>query len=626
MGASSSAGRRIFRLPVGASRYLRAMRWFARPENTAQQLRVAPRLASWNKADHPDQVRLRAYLDDTKELLAGSRIDGPWALRLDVGLSAMRDLLDGADLDNYAYPLALHLQDPGLVSVWCTKQHSERSLVRIDAAREVAPPSTDVLVAKTNTSASTIAFKEQIRAAVAGVAELPPGPVRLELSFVVGTRRKWLNLWKQTIDSLDPFLGRTYADRPWHPRDGRITELGMHLTVDPAARYEVAVGISASAGRMSVSPYGRLDLNDRVLIDQPGTRDHRRVATVVGLGPGDGTVLEIGQFSFGGPPISKLSVIDKRIPEGAVITDLVGHEGSCRDTEGTPGRCDVIMARGYTTPDDRELRSFRCGQPCQSRLEEGQLVLDGLESQGEPQPVGPTSPESQEEPIGEAQVTLRAAARANGWQVLGANNREDRYLLPGDPVKRIRVTWSAGGDVLFAYGGERIAIYRMDGFSDPSAKTERVLSALTARTDAIPPHAPNVLAVGQDGTSDAMQESPVGGPVDNKLRPEPEVGVRGLEPREFRDDDAGYRAWLYAHPDGYVINIRRDHSATAARVHHAGCRTISGQNPLNGPWTGRYVKVCATQLADLEQWATDHVRDLIPPCGICRPGSTASVR
>ena len=132
-----------------------SMRWYARPENEPHELRLAPRLASWNKADDPDQVRLRAYLDDTEALVADSRIDGLWALRLDVGLPTARDLLDTADLDNYAYPLAYRLKDPGLVSVWCTKQHSEQSFVRIGAAREVPPPSTDVLIAKTTASAST---------------------------------------------------------------------------------------------------------------------------------------------------------------------------------------------------------------------------------------------------------------------------------------------------------------------------------------------------------------------------------------------------------------------------------------------------------------------------------------
>ena len=137
------------------------------------------------------------------------------------------------------------MMDSSLVSVWCTKQHSERSFVRIEAARESPPPSTEVLIAKTAASASTIAFKEQIYAAIANTAELPSGPVRLELAFVVGPARNWMNLWKQTIDSLDPILGRTYPDRAWHPRDGRITELGMHVAVDPAAGNAVVVGIDA---------------------------------------------------------------------------------------------------------------------------------------------------------------------------------------------------------------------------------------------------------------------------------------------------------------------------------------------------------------------------------------------
>jgi hypothetical protein len=223
------------------------MHWYARPEGNPQLVRVAPRLASWEKADHPEQVRLRAYLDDTESLLAHSWVEGPRALRLDVGFPAERNLLDVADLDNYAYPLASRLKYPNLVSVWCTKQHSEHSVVRVEAAREMPPPSTDVLVVRTTASASTTAYKEQIHAAVADAAELPAGPVRLELAFVVGLGRSWLNLWKQTIDSLDPLLGRTDPARTWHPRDGRITELGMHLSIDPAVRHDVVIGIVAAS-------------------------------------------------------------------------------------------------------------------------------------------------------------------------------------------------------------------------------------------------------------------------------------------------------------------------------------------------------------------------------------------
>lgn len=222
------------------------MDWYARPSGVPYQLRVAPRLASWNKAGDPDQVQLQAYLDDTEQLLANARIDGPWALRLDVGLPVSRGLLDAADLDNYAYPLAYRLRDAGLVSVWCTKQHSERSFVGIEAAVKTSAPPPGLLIARPTASTSSVAYKEQIRAAVAECGELPAGPVRLELSFAVGPSRNWLNLWKQTIDSLDPLLGRTYPDRDWNPRDGRITELGMHVEVVPDMGNRLIVGIAAS--------------------------------------------------------------------------------------------------------------------------------------------------------------------------------------------------------------------------------------------------------------------------------------------------------------------------------------------------------------------------------------------
>ncbi|GJJ22552.1 hypothetical protein MTY414_62250 [Mycolicibacterium mageritense] len=292
-----------------------AMRWFARPESDTRELRVAPRLASWNKADHPDQVRLRAFLDDAEALLAGSRIDVPWALRLDVGLPAARDLLDGGDLDNYAYPLACRVRDAGLVSVWCTKQHTERSFVRIEAAREISPPSTGVLMAKTTASTSSAAYKEQIYAAVAVAEELPDGPVRLELSFAVGARRNWLNLWKQTIDSLDPILGRTYPDRRWHPRDGRITELGMHVTVCEDAGNDVTVAITASPAPQIAHTNGECFSNsiraeiEQILINHPRTR-YAKVLLGMRRGLTDAEMAE--EAVKAGEPINADSVADVR--------------------------------------------------------------------------------------------------------------------------------------------------------------------------------------------------------------------------------------------------------------------------------------------------------------------------
>jgi hypothetical protein len=95
------------------------------------------------------------------------------------------------------------------VSVWGTKQHADRSSAR----------------------------------------ELAEGTVALQLSFVVGPRRNWLNLWKPTIDALDLLLGRTRPDRAWHPRDGRVVDLGLHCAVDGTLANDVIIGIRASAGR-----------------------------------------------------------------------------------------------------------------------------------------------------------------------------------------------------------------------------------------------------------------------------------------------------------------------------------------------------------------------------------------
>jgi len=157
------------------------------------------------------------------------------------------DLLSKRDLDNYAKPLASRLFDGQLVSVWCIKRIDAQSTVRIEAAREVLAPPTEVLQVTTTASWDGPGAKEQIRTALAAVKELPDGPVKLELAFTVGPSRNWINLWKPTIDSLGALLGHEHPFREWNPRDGRITELGLHLHVDSILGYEVVIGIAADS-------------------------------------------------------------------------------------------------------------------------------------------------------------------------------------------------------------------------------------------------------------------------------------------------------------------------------------------------------------------------------------------
>ena len=75
---------------------------------------------------------------------------------------------------------------------------------------------------RTHASSQTEAFKEQIRDQLRDTKPLPPGPVRMQMSFTVGPSRNWLNLWKPAIDALGKILGYGHATAPdsWSPLDG----------------------------------------------------------------------------------------------------------------------------------------------------------------------------------------------------------------------------------------------------------------------------------------------------------------------------------------------------------------------------------------------------------------------
>ena len=76
----------------------------------------------------------------------------------------------------------------------------------------------------------------------------------------------------------------------------------------------------------------------------------------------------------------------------------------------------------------------------------------------------------------------------------------------------------------------------------------------------------------------------------------------------FRGDDDGYLDWLAAHPSGYVVNAERNPKSNYLKLHHATCRYISGPPRSRGAWTDRqYIKICAPDIAGLEQWARENV-------------------
>jgi hypothetical protein len=221
--------------------------FFAAPMSESVRLDIPPRLASWDIAGHSNHKQLTKALEHAKQRIGpalGSMAD-PVALRLDVGLRDTVPPLADHDLDNYLFPLARHLGRK-FVSVWCTKRYGAESSLRVETAAEVTEPDACYPI-RTTASASSTAYKQQIHDQLDKADELPDGPVTLQIAFAVGPGRNWLNLWKPTVDALGPLLGSTEPDKQWHPRDGRIVQLGLHCVVDPDLRNDVVMEIVAAA-------------------------------------------------------------------------------------------------------------------------------------------------------------------------------------------------------------------------------------------------------------------------------------------------------------------------------------------------------------------------------------------
>jgi hypothetical protein len=84
-----------------------------------------------------------------------------------------------------------------------------------------------------------------------------------------------------------------------------------------------------------------------------------------------------------------------------------------------------------------------------------------------------------------------------------------------------------------------------------------------------------------------------------------------------RDQDAGYIAWLRAHPDGFVVNTHLPPGPGYLILHRASCKTISRDLPGVRSWTRRYGKACASTSGELHDWAAREVGGWLHSCGLC---------
>jgi hypothetical protein len=103
---------------------------YRRPAD-AVQLSIEPRLASWDRAGHPSQVRLADFLAhvDAVARPVMALLDGRVAAELTVGLPDALPLINGGrDLDNYLFPVVQRLGRQRIAAIFGRKIRGPSSL------------------------------------------------------------------------------------------------------------------------------------------------------------------------------------------------------------------------------------------------------------------------------------------------------------------------------------------------------------------------------------------------------------------------------------------------------------------------------------------------------------------
>ena len=213
-------------------------------------------------ADDPEQLHLGHFLDHIVEI-AGPFLaeDVPLALELTVGPPDNLPLTEHRDLDNYLKPVAKKLGHHRFSAVFGRKRHQDHSTLAIGPAHPTMPTRSPDLTVAPRGSYQRPEWRRQIRDACEQVHGLDPGgtaPIALTIAYDITPGRNWTELWKGTIDGLGPLLGTHPRSKKQDddPQDGRITNLGLHQTINEGlgnakghgSRWDITVSFWWEAG------------------------------------------------------------------------------------------------------------------------------------------------------------------------------------------------------------------------------------------------------------------------------------------------------------------------------------------------------------------------------------------
>lgn len=95
--------------------------------------------------------------------------------------------------------------------------------------------------------------------------------------------------------------------------------------------------------------------------------------------------------------------------------------------------------------------------------------------------------------------------------------------------------------------------------------------------------------------------------------------------QSFRNDEA-YPAWVRAHSDGFVLNLRQRRDSDYVVLHRASCHLICREPDKPGAYTERhYRKIAALSVEALREAARmegRHDGSFSKSCSTCQPSTT----
>jgi hypothetical protein len=87
---------------------------------------------------------------------------------------------------------------------------------------------------------------------------------------------------------------------------------------------------------------------------------------------------------------------------------------------------------------------------------------------------------------------------------------------------------------------------------------------------------------------------------------------------KFVNDETGYLQWIDNNPNGYILNL--DEPLVTAKypmIHLARHKVVSSSTRTNYT-TGRYFKVCSTDMDELANWAIANCGRPFTWCEVCK--------